>query len=92
MYRALLIVAVVAGCARDKADRTQARCTLRVSADTILVDGTRHTRDEAVDLCKRTAGAMVTVTDDAPPQTWKELRAALQAVGVTIYMRGKLDP
>lgn len=67
-----------------------ARCTIRVAADGIFVDGAKKTRDEAVSLCKKTDGAMVTVTGDARQGDWDELRAALEAVGVKIYLRGQL--
>jgi hypothetical protein len=67
-----------------------ARCTVRVSAEGIFVDGEKRTRDEAVAACKKTDGAMVTVTGDARQGDWDELRAALQAVGVKIYLRGEL--
>lgn len=66
------------------------RCTVRVSAEGIFVDGNKTTRDEAVKLCKKTEGAMVTVTGDARQGDWDELRAALEAVGVKIYLRGQL--
>jgi hypothetical protein len=66
------------------------RCTVRVSAEGIFVGGTKRTRDEAVKICKKTDGAMVTVTGDARQGDWDELRAALQAVGVKIYIRGEL--
>ena len=66
------------------------RCTVRVTKDGILVDGTKKTRDEAVEACKKTKdGALVTVTGDAREGDWEELRAALEAVGVKIYMRGQ---
>lgn len=66
------------------------RCTVRVAADGIFVDGTKKTRDEAVAACKGTEGAMVTVTGDARQGDWDELRAALQTTGVKIYIRGEL--
>ncbi|HUS31421.1 MAG TPA: hypothetical protein VMZ53_23080 [Kofleriaceae bacterium] len=66
------------------------RCTVRVSAEGIFVDGVKKTRDEAVAACKQTDGAMVTVTGDARQGDWDELRAALQAVRVKIYIRGEL--
>lgn len=66
------------------------RCTIRVAADGIFVDGAKQSRDEAVALCKKTDGAMVTVTGDARQGDWDELREALQAVGVKIYIRGEL--
>ena len=68
-----------------------ARCTIRVTADGITVDGAKKTRDEAVAACKKTDGAMVTVTGDARQGDWDELRAALEAVGVKIYMRGQVS-
>lgn len=66
------------------------RCTVRVSAEGIFVDGAKKSRDEAVSLCKKTDGAMVTVTGDARQGDWDELREGLQAVGVKIYIRGEL--
>lgn len=67
-----------------------ARCTIRVSAEGIFVNGAKTTRDEAVKQCNKTDGAMVTVTGDARQGDWDELRAALEAVGVKIYLRGQL--
>ena len=67
-----------------------ARCTIRVSAEGIFVNGAKTTRDDAVKQCKKTDGAMVTVTGDARQGDWDELRAALEAVGVKIYLRGQL--
>ena len=67
-----------------------ARCAIRVSAEGIFVNGAKTTRDEAVKQCKKTDGAMVTVTGDARQGDWDELRAALEAVGVKIYLRGQL--
>lgn len=72
------------------ADAGPARCTIRVTSEGITVDGMKKTRDEAVEACKKTEGAMVTVTGDARHGDWEELRAALQAVGVKIYIRGEL--
>lgn len=78
------------GIAAVPADAGPTRCTLRVSAEGIFVDGAKLTRDEAVAACNKTEGAMVTVTGDARQGDWDELRAALQAVGVKIYVRGEL--
>ncbi len=72
------------------ADAGPARCAVRVTAEGITVDGAKATRDETVARCKETDGAMVTVTGDARQGDWDELRAALQAVGVKIYIRGQL--
>jgi hypothetical protein len=71
-------------------DAGPARCSVRVSAEGITVDGAKATRDEVVAHCKKTDGAMVVVTGDARQGDWDELRAALQAVGVKIYIRGQL--
>ena len=71
-------------------DAGPARCTVRVTAEGITVDGMKKTRDEAVEACQKTEGAMVTVTGDARQGDWDELRAALQAVRVKIYIRGEL--
>jgi hypothetical protein len=66
------------------------RCTVRVTKDGVVVDGVVKTRDQAVEICKRMKdGAVVTVTGDARQGDWDELRAALEAVGVKIYMRGQ---
>lgn len=78
------------GIAAVPADAGPKRCSLRVSSEGILVDGAKMTRDEAVAACNKTDGAMVTVTGDARQGDWDELRAALQAVGVKIYVRGEL--
>ena len=64
------------------------RCSVRVTAKGIFVDGNEMKRDEAVAACKKTEGAMVTVTGDARQGDWDELRAALEAVGVKIFVRG----
>jgi hypothetical protein len=66
------------------------RCTLRINAEGITLNGAKKTRDEAVAACQKTDGAMVTVTGDAREGDWDELRAGLQAVGVKIYIRGEL--
>lgn len=64
------------------------RCTVRVSAEGITVDGKKQTRAEAVAACKQTEGALITVTGDARQGDWDELRTALEAAGVEIFKRG----
>jgi len=64
------------------------RCVVRVSVEGIVVDGKKMTQKEAVDACKATEGALVTVTGDARQGDWDELRAALDAAGVKIFTRG----
>ena len=63
------------------------RCVVRVSAEGIIVDGKKATKDEAVAACKATEGALVTVTGDARQGDWDELRTALDAAGVKIFTR-----
>lgn len=87
--RCVLLVVLLLACGNDRPSTDQ-RCVLRVSDKGLYVDGTPRARDEAVALCKRTAGATVILEDGAPLGTWRELREALQAVGVTIYLRGPL--
>ncbi|MDX2091778.1 MAG: outer membrane lipoprotein carrier protein LolA [Kofleriaceae bacterium] len=67
------------------------RCTLRVSKKGIYVDGDPKSRADAIAACKRTAGAMVVLEDDAPADEWKALQAGLRQGGVKILMRGPLN-
>ena len=64
------------------------RCTLRISAHGILVDGEPMSRADAVAYCGRTEGALVKLEDDAPTTEWNLTRAALQREGVAIVMPG----
>jgi len=63
------------------------RCSLRVTADGIFVDGAPATREAAVATCKATTGADVVVTGDARQGDWDALRAALEAAGVPIFTK-----
>ena len=65
------------------------RCVVRISSEGITVDGAKMSRDEAVAACKRTEGALITVTGDARQGDWDDLEAALEAAGVPIYSRGR---
>ena len=65
------------------------RCVVRVTGRGITVDGTEMTREAAVAACKQTDGALVTVTGDARQGDWDELRAALEAAGVQLFMKGR---
>jgi hypothetical protein len=67
------------------------RCTLRVTAKGIYVDGDPKSREEAVAACKRTVCAVVALEDNAPADEWKMLQAALLRAGVPILMRGVVD-
>lgn len=65
------------------------RCVVRVSAEGIAVDGALMKREDAVAACKRTEGALITVTGDARQGDWDDLRTALEEAGVPIFTRGK---
>lgn len=75
------------GLVADPGDAGPRRCTIFVAAEGIQVDGAARTRDEAVAACKGTAGADVVVAGDARRGDWDDLKAALDAAGVTIYKR-----
>ena len=59
------------------------RCTLRVAANGIYVDGDPTTREQAVAKCKHTSGAVVIVASDAPPSAWPALRSGLEHERIT---------
>jgi len=65
------------------------RCVVRVSAEGISVDGKLMKASEAVAACRKTEGALVTVTGDARQGDWDELRVAFEAARVKIYTREK---
>jgi hypothetical protein len=67
------------------------RCTLRISAKGIFVDGDPATADQAIAKCKQTSGAVVNVADDAPANAWPKLRSKLESARVKIYMRGVIE-
>jgi hypothetical protein len=85
MRVAVLVVMLACGGREEQPQR----CMVRVTADAITVDGMTLARDAAVERCKRAAAATVAIEDGGEP-AWRELRAALQAVGVKIYVRGEL--
>jgi len=64
------------------------RCAIRVTAAGISVDGKSMKKDEAVAACRATAGADVVVTGDARQGDWDDLRAALEAAHVEVFVRG----
>ena len=93
---ALLAVVFGVGCAshheppapRRPGTSDGSRCTLRISHRGTFVDGEPMSRADAVNHCKRTAGAMVVVEDDVACGDWEPTCAALQREGVPIVMRG----
>ncbi len=70
-----------------RADAGPNRCSIRVSADGILVDGAPATREAAVATCSATTGADVVVTGDARQGDWDALRTALEAANVPIFTK-----
>ncbi len=68
-------------------DAGHKRCSIRITADDIVVDGASATRAAAVAVCKATTGADVVVTGDARQGDWDALRIDLEAAKVPIYMK-----
>jgi hypothetical protein len=64
-----------------------ARCAVRLTATGITVDGKQVTRDEAVEVCKRTTGADVLVTGDARQGDWDDLRGAFERANIHVFAR-----
>jgi hypothetical protein len=64
-----------------------ARCSLRLAADGLTVDGKAATRDEAIAACKGKTGADVLITGDARQGDWDELRDALEAAKIPFFTR-----
>jgi hypothetical protein len=75
------------GSAAVVADAGPLRCTIRVAAHGLTVDGKPATRDEAVAACKATTGADVIVTGEARQGDWDALRGALEAAHVAVYVK-----
>ncbi|MDB4953235.1 MAG: hypothetical protein JWO36_804, partial [Myxococcales bacterium] len=72
------------GTATDAGPR---RCSIRVAAGGITVDGKPATRDQALQICRHTAGADVVVTGDARQGDWDQLKALLDAAKVHVFVR-----
>jgi hypothetical protein len=69
---------------------TEMRCTLRVSATGLYVDGEPTSQRDAIAICKQRAGAMVVVEDDVSREVWKNLEAAFRDEKITVLLRGPL--
>jgi len=85
-----LLLLLGCGSHPEEPARGSRRCTLRISARGIYVDGNSTTRAGAVASCKRSAGAMVVLEDNAPQDEWKEIEVELRREGIAIYMRGSV--
>ncbi|MBA3501714.1 MAG: hypothetical protein M4D80_11715 [Myxococcota bacterium] len=64
-----------------------ARCSIRLTATGITVDGKSMTRDEAITACKVKTGADVLITGDARQGDWDELRGSLEAASIPFFAR-----
>ena len=64
------------------------RCSIRVTSAGIAVDCKPMKKDEAVAACRDKGGADVVVTGDAREGDWADLRAALEAAHVEVFVRG----
>jgi len=69
-------------------DAGVSRCEIRVTAAGISVDGKPMKKHEAVAACRKRAAADVVVTGDAREGDWDELRAALEAAHIEVFVRG----
>jgi hypothetical protein len=87
--KALLAAALYQTCG-PAPQQPDVRCTLRISAKGVAVDGEPMTPEKAVARCKQMSGAMVIVADDAPPAAWPDMRARLERAKIKIYLRGPL--
>jgi hypothetical protein len=58
------------------------RCEVRVGPGHITVDGKPATRDQALEICRHTAGADVVITGDARHGDWADLETALKAAKI----------
>ena len=90
MHASFVLACMLLGCTETKPVVAQ-RCTLRVAATGLFVDGDPETRDQAIAACKRGREAVVIVEDDAPANAWTELRARLERERITIIERGTLS-
>jgi hypothetical protein len=63
------------------------RCSIRLGATGITVDGKSMTRDEAIAACKGKIGADVLITGDSRQGDWDELRGSLEAATIPFSTR-----
>ncbi len=68
------------------------RCTLRISARGITVDGVPMQRAAAIDACKQAGGAELVEVGDAPEGKLEELRRELSAAHVPFVLREPTAP
>jgi hypothetical protein len=73
-------------------DAGASRCDVRVDAEGIRLAGQPATRDQAVWACRAAGGADVVVTGAARQGDWDDLRAAFEAAGITVFVRGGAAP
>lgn len=64
-----------------------ARCSIRLSAKGITVNGEAVKREQAIARCKGKIGADVLITGNARQGDWDELRGALEAAGIPFFTR-----
>lgn len=71
------------GSAKHAVDDPKAkRCSLRLDAKGLSLDGKKATQAEALAACKKAGRADVVVTGDARQGDWDALRAALDEAGI----------
>jgi hypothetical protein len=68
------------------ADAGPRRCSIRVTATGLTLDGAKADRDAIVKACTG-ATADVVVTGDARQGDWDDLKAALERAGIQVYLK-----
>lgn len=68
------------------------RCQLKVDAAGIVLGKQRTNREAAIEACKGTVGAEVTVTGDAREGDWAQLRAMLTAAHIDVIVHEPRGP
>jgi hypothetical protein len=68
-------------------DAQPAQCELKLAPEGITIDGAKVTRDQAIERCKTSGRAIVTVTGNTVQAEWDELKTALEAANITVFRR-----
>ncbi len=65
------------------------RCSLRLTAQRVMVDGDLMSLEDAIVVCSNRSAVLVELADDADPQVWSQIDAALAAAKVPVLHRGE---
>ncbi len=64
------------------------RCSLRLTAQRVMVDGDLMSLDDAIAVCSNRSAVLVELADDADQSVWSQLDAAMTAAKVPVLHRG----